>query len=71
MTTERWLRLIAGVFVGATAALAALMDMRWLWFTGFVALNLVQSAFTDWCPMKWLLERLGGRSATQQAPRHG
>ncbi len=59
MTTERWLRLIAGVFVVGTAALAAFVDIRWLYFTAFVGLNLFQSAFTDWCPMKSLLERMG------------
>ncbi|NLH98764.1 MAG: DUF2892 domain-containing protein [Chthonomonadales bacterium] len=58
MSVERWLRLIAGVFVVGTVALAALVDLRWLYFTAFVGLNLLQSAFTDWCPMKTLLERL-------------
>lgn len=62
MTTERWLRLIAGVFVMISTALAVFVDVRWLYLTGFVGLNLFQSAFTDWCPMKTLLERLGTKS---------
>jgi hypothetical protein len=34
-------------------------DQRWLWFTGFVGLNLLQSAFTDWCPAMTILRKLG------------
>jgi len=62
MTIERGLRLIAGIFVLASVSLAVLHDMRWLFLTGFVGLNLLQSAFTNWCPMIWLLSRLGFRS---------
>lgn len=51
MTIERALRLIAGVFVAASAILGMTVDPRFLWFTVFVGLNLVQSAFTNWCPM--------------------
>ena len=29
-------------------------------FTGFVGLNLFQSAFTNWCPMMTILRKIGG-----------
>lgn len=58
-TVERWLRLIAGTFVLATVALAVLVSPWWLAFTAFVGLNLLQSAFSDWCPMMDILRRLG------------
>ncbi len=61
VTVERGLRGMAGLFVGISAALAALHSPWWLLFAGFVSLNLLQSAFTDWCPMMWLLSRLGFR----------
>lgn len=64
MSVERWLRLIAGVVVMATVALGVWVSPWWFAFTGFVGLNLFQSAFTDWCPMVWLLEKLGARRAT-------
>jgi len=32
---------------------------HWLFFTGFVGLNLLQSALTDWCPMMTFLRKLG------------
>ena len=44
MTVNRWLRLIAGSFVFASAVLAAFHSPYWLLFTGFVGLNLAQSA---------------------------
>lgn len=59
MTVERALRLIAGVFTVVGAILAATVSPWWLLFVGFVGLNQVQSAFTDWCPMIWPLERAG------------
>lgn len=59
MTVERYLRLIAGVFVMGTALLAAVHSRYWLLFTGFVGLNLAQSAFTNWCPMMAVLRKLG------------
>ncbi|HLV79625.1 MAG TPA: DUF2892 domain-containing protein [Chthonomonadaceae bacterium] len=65
MATERWLRLIAGTFVMLSVALGVLVNHWWLAFTAFVGLNLFQSAFTNWCPMMWLLERLGASSSVQ------
>ncbi|MCP4642140.1 MAG: DUF2892 domain-containing protein [bacterium] len=59
MDIERMLRIIAGTFVIATAALATVHTPYWLLFTAFVGLNLLQSGFTNWCPMVWALERAG------------
>jgi hypothetical protein len=61
MTVERYLRLIAGSFVMATVLLGVYHSPYWFFFTGFVALNLIQSAFTNWCPMMIFLRRLGAR----------
>jgi hypothetical protein len=59
MTIERGLRLIAGTFVLLSVLLAVLHSSYWLLLTAFVGLNLLQSAFTNWCPMMWLLEKIG------------
>ncbi|ALC15146.1 hypothetical protein DSOUD_0351 [Desulfuromonas soudanensis] len=59
MTINRFLRLIAGFFVMASAMLAHYHSPYWLFFTAFVGLNLFQSAFTDWCPMITILRKLG------------
>ena len=66
MTIERGLRLSAGVVVLASVTLAVFHDLRWMLLTTFVGLNLVQSAFTNWCPMVWLLARLGMRPCVAQ-----
>ena len=61
MNVERFLRLIAGTFVMATVALGYWVSPYWFLFTGFVGLNLFQSAFTNWCPMMSFLRKLGVR----------
>lgn len=55
MTIDRMLRLIAGVFIILSLVLSQLHSVYWLYFTGFVGLNLTQSFFTNWCPMMTLL----------------
>ena len=59
MTIERGLRAAAGVVVLLSAALAVFLSPYWLLLTAFAGLNLLQSAFTNWCPMVWLLARAG------------
>ncbi len=31
----------------------------WYWFTAFVGANLLQSDFTNWCPMMTFLRKFG------------
>lgn len=59
MTIEQGLRLIAGVVVLLSVGLTVLLSPYWLILTAFVGLNLLQSGFTNWCPMVWCLRRLG------------
>lgn len=59
MTIERGLRLIAGVVVLLSVGLAVAWNPWWLALTAFAGLNLFQSAFTNWCPMVWVLKRAG------------
>ena len=61
MDLNRWLRLIAGVFVLASLLLGAFVSPKGYLFTGFVALNLIQSPFTNCCSMMTLLRKLGAR----------
>jgi len=67
MNIERYLRLIAGFFVMLSVALAVWVDVRFLYFTAFVGLNLFQSAFTNWCPMVAILKKMGVPEAGRQA----
>lgn len=60
---NRALRGIAGAFVLASVILGIQVNPWFFAFTAFVGLNLLQSAFTGWCPMMWLLGKAGLRSA--------
>jgi hypothetical protein len=72
MTVERMLRLIAGSFVLVSLLLGYYVSPYWFLFTGFVALNLIQSAFTNWCPMMTFLRRLGVKEHdTPEVPARG
>ena len=57
MTVERALRGIAGFFVGLSVLLGIYVNVNFLWFTLFVGLNLLQSSFTNWCPMMAILRK--------------
>jgi hypothetical protein len=59
MNVERMLRMIAGAFILISVLLAHYVSPYWLFFTGFVGLNLFQSAFTNWCPMMTFLKKFG------------
>ena len=59
MTLNEMLRAIAGFFVLLSVALGWFVNPWWFAFTAFVGVNLVQSAFTRWCPMISLLRKLG------------
>lgn len=58
MTVERELRMIAGFFILLSLALGHWVNSNWYWFTAFVGANLLQSAFTNWCPMMTFLRKL-------------
>jgi hypothetical protein len=71
MNVQDWLRLTAGFFVLLSLALGYIWSPWFHLFTAFVGLNLLQSAFTGWCPMWVLLRRMGvsetGREIQQTA----
>lgn len=59
MTVDRLVLAIAGVFILVSLLLSVVHSGYWLWVTAFVGANLVQSAFTGFCPMAILLKKLG------------
>jgi hypothetical protein len=59
MTVNDALRALAGTIVLASLWLAVYVDMRFLWLTAFVGANLLQSAYTKWCPAVWAFRKLG------------
>ncbi len=59
MKMEQIIRAIAGTFILLSLALGVFYNRNWLYFTAFVGLNLLQSAFTKWCLMEDILAKLG------------
>ena len=50
---------VAGLVVLASLVAAEYVHPGFLWLTAFVGANLLQSAFTNWCPMMTVLRRAG------------
>ena len=59
MTSNDALRLLAGFMILLSVGLAVYVDKSFLWLTAFVGANLLQSAFTGWCPAIWAFRKLG------------
>jgi len=59
MTVENGVRVVAGTFVLISLALGVWVSPYWLLFTAFVGVNLIQSAFTGFCPAAMLLKIMG------------
>jgi hypothetical protein len=63
MTVERALRMMAGAVILLSLAFAHYLSPNWLWLTSFVALNLLQSAVTNWCPAMTIFRAMGMKDA--------
>ena len=66
MTSWQIVRLFAGTLILVSLALGApgsplYASSWWLTLTAFVGANLLQSAFTCWCPLEIILRKLGVR----------
>jgi len=56
---EMILRRFAGSFILVSLLLAYFHSLYWLWFTAFVGFNLLQSSFTNFCPLEMILKKIG------------
>lgn len=63
MSIDRIVLAFAGLMILASLLLGIYASHHWLWLTAFVGANLLQSAFTGFCPVAILLRRLGVKSA--------
>ena len=66
MTVENIIRIIAGTVVLVSVALAVLVSHWWLILTVLVGVNLIQSAFTGFCPAEMVVRRLRTDSGAQR-----
>ncbi|MRI02423.1 DUF2892 domain-containing protein [Kriegella sp. EG-1] len=58
-----YFRVIVGAFVLFSVVMAVYVNINWLWFTVFIGVNLIQSAFTKWCLLETILVKLGVKKA--------
>ncbi len=59
MCPDGMIRRFAGVFVLVSVALGVWVSPWWFAFTAFVGFNLLQSSFTNFCPLERILGRVG------------
>lgn len=68
MSLDHRIRAIAGAFILISLALAKWVNPNWLWFTAFIGVNLLQSAFTHFCLMAIILKKLGWAGPPTNGP---
>ncbi|HGY1010481.1 TPA: DUF2892 domain-containing protein [Aeromonas salmonicida] len=61
MTVDNGVRVVAGSMLLLSLALTQWVHPGFLWLSVFVGVNLIQSAFTGFCPAAMILRRLGCR----------
>ncbi len=59
MSIDRIVLAFAGVFILGSVLLSQYHSPNWIWLTAFVGANLLQSAFTGFCPLANILKALG------------
>jgi len=59
MKVENGVRVFAGIMILISVLLIATVSKWWLLFTAFIGVNLIQSAFTGFCPAVKIMKKLG------------
>ena len=59
MSIDRFVMAFAGVMILLSLVLSQIHSINWLWLNAFVGLNVLQSAFTGFCPLATILKKLG------------
>jgi len=59
MSIDRLVLAFAGIVILAGAALTQLHHANWIWLSVFVGANLLQAAFTKFCPLAMMLKKFG------------
>ena len=59
MSIDKVVLAFAGGVILLSVLLAVYVHINFLWLTGFVGVNLLQSAFTGFCPLAIILKKMG------------
>ncbi|MFH4572663.1 DUF2892 domain-containing protein [Vibrio diabolicus] len=61
MTLENAVRVFAGTMVLVSVILTVFVHSNFIWFTVFIGVNLIQSAYSGICPAAYFLKKFGFR----------
>lgn len=64
MSLDRMVLAFAGVMTLLSVLLTWFVSPYFLWFTVFIGVNMIQSAFTGLCPAAWFFKKIGIRPGT-------
>ena len=64
MSLDRMVLAFAGLMVLVSVLLTAFFSIYWLWLTAFIGANMLQSAFTGFCPAAIIFRKLGIKPGT-------
>lgn len=64
MSLDRAVLAFAGVMVLLSVFLTVYVHPLFVWFTVFIGINMLQSAFTGFCPAAMIFKKLGFRPGT-------
>jgi len=59
MVVNDWIHVFAGLFILISLALGFWVSPYWYLFTAFVGANLLQYGFSKFCPLGFILKKLG------------
>jgi len=65
-----YFRVIVGAMVLLSVVLSVYVSPKWMWFTVFIGVNLIQSAFTKWCLLETILVKLGVKKGGEGCEIH-
>lgn len=61
MSIDKIIFAFAGVVILSSVALSQLHSIYWLWVAAFVGANMLQAAFTGFCPLAMILKTAGAK----------
>ena len=62
MTLDKAVLAFAGIIVLLGLALGWRVHPLWFWLSAFAGLNMIQAAFTGFCPAAVVFKKLGAKS---------
>jgi len=61
MSIDKIVLAFAGVVIISSLALSQVHSVNWLWLSAFVGVNMLQAAFTGFCPLASILKMAGAK----------